>query len=58
MTFATLFILLVAIGGPVVALVWWAVAARAAPYDDEKARSARKPDPHEGASVVRGFDKP
>ena len=57
MNLTTLFILLVAIAGPLVALIWWAIAARAAPYEDEKQRSASKPDPHEGATVVRGFDE-
>jgi hypothetical protein len=56
--FAFVFILLVAIGGPVVALIWWAIAAKVAPYEDERGREARRRVRDEGARIVRDFDEP
>jgi len=48
----------VAIGGPIVALIWWAIAAKVAPYEDESRRASRRRDPDEGARIVRDFDEP
>jgi hypothetical protein len=55
--FAFIFILVVAIGGPIVALVWWAIAAKVAPYEDEARRAARRKGREDEARVVRGFDE-
>lgn len=58
MRFALVFILAVAIGGPLVALIWWAIAAKVAPYQDEVERATRRRNRDAGARVVRDFDQP
>ena len=54
--FAFIFILVVAIGGPLVALIWWRIAAKVAPYEDEALRTARRQGEGDAAQVVRDFD--
>jgi len=58
MRFAFIFILVVAIGGPLVALIWWRIAAKVAPYEDEARRPARGKGGDDGARIVRDFDEP
>lgn len=55
--FAIVFLLVVAIGGPLVALLWWAIAAKVAPYEDEQRRAERKQREDE-AQIVRDFSGP
>lgn len=58
MRFAIVFLLVVAIGGPLVALLWWAIAAKVAPYEDEQRRAERKRGEDDNARIVRDFGAP
>jgi hypothetical protein len=44
-------VLLLALGTPI-ALAWWKLARKAAPYQDERSKSRPVPRPDDGAEVI------